>query len=64
MIKLSTGEDSTLGTYKKLARIFGPEAVKFIEDKIKESPHGEQEEVIADESQMLLLLASLSEKRN
>lgn len=63
MIKLSTGEDSTLGTYKKWAKIFGPDAVKFFEDKIKESPNGENEEVIADESQMMFLLASFMPKK-
>jgi len=62
MMKLSTGEDSTLGTYKKWAKIFGPNAVEFFEKKIKESPNGENEEVIADESQMMLLMASLMPK--
>ena len=56
---LSTGDPSTLGTYKKLARIFGDKAVKFIQDKIDKSPNGENEEVIAHESQMLILLSSL-----
>ena len=55
---LSTGDPSTLGTYKKLAQIFGSKAVEFIQKKIDESPNGENEEVIAAESQMLYLLAS------
>ncbi len=59
MITLSTGQPSTLGTYKELAKIFGPKAVKFIQDKIDESPNGEKEEVEADETQMLTLLGSL-----
>jgi hypothetical protein len=63
MVKLSTGEDSTLGTYKKWAKVFGPDAVKFIEDKIKESPNGESEEVVADEGQMMLLMASFLPKK-
>jgi len=63
MVKLSTGEDSTLGTYKKWAKVFGPYAVKFIEDKIKESPNGESEEVVADEGQMMLLMASFLPKK-
>ena len=56
---LSTGDPSTLGTYKKYAVIFGSKAVDFIQKKIDESPNGETEEVIADESQMLFLLASM-----
>lgn len=58
--KLSTGDPSTLGTYKKLARIFGDKAVSFIDGKIAESPNGENEIVIADESQMIMVLASLA----
>ena len=62
MIKLSTGQDSTLGNYKDLATAFFGEdspQVKFLADKIAESPNGEAEEVIADEGQMLLLLMSM-----
>ena len=62
MKKLSTGQPSTLGSYKKLAKIFGPTAVKFIQNKIDESPNGEKEEVLADETQMLALLGSMIEK--
>lgn len=59
MRKLSTGDPSTLGTYKKLASIFGDRAVSFIQKKIDASPNGEEEEVLADETQMLYLLASM-----
>ena len=59
MIYLSTGQESTLGEYKKLAAMFGPKAVKFIQDKIDASPQGEKEEVLADESQMMHLLGSM-----
>jgi len=59
MHTISTGDPSTLGTYKKLATIFGEKAVKFIQDKIDESPDGENEEVIADERQMMFLLMSM-----
>ena len=62
MQKISTGEDSTLGTYKKIAVVFGAEAVKFIQEKIDKSPNGEKEEVLADERQMLALLASMISK--
>ena len=59
MKMLSTGQPSTLGEYKKLAAIFGDKAVKYIQDKIDESPNGEKEEVLADESQMMVLLTSM-----
>ena len=54
---ISTGQPSTLKTYLGLARIFGDEAVSFVQKKIDESERGEEEEVIADESQMLYLLS-------
>lgn len=59
MYKLSNGQDSTLGNYKKIATIFGKGAIDFIQKKIDESPNGEDELVIADESQMLFVLASI-----
>lgn len=62
MKKLSTGDDSTLGNYRKLCTtFFGKEskAVEFFDKKIKESPKGENEEVIADESQMLFMIGSM-----
>jgi hypothetical protein len=60
--KLSTGQDSTLGEYRKLTvAILGEdsEAVKFLDEKIAESSVGEKEEVIAAESQMLYLLFNM-----
>lgn len=62
MKKLSTGADSTLKEYRKLAIIVfgeGSKAVEFLDDKIKESANGEDEEVLADEGQMVMLLSSL-----
>ena len=62
MMKLSTGQDSTLGSYLKLClAFFGEESpqVRFIMDKIAESPNGANEEVIAEESQMMYLLVNL-----
>lgn len=62
MIKLSTGVDSTLGNYRDLANAFFGEdspQVKFLDKKIDESPNGRDEEVIADEGQVLYLLAHL-----
>jgi hypothetical protein len=62
MIKLSTGDDSTLGNYRRLAAMFYGEAskaVKFLDDKIAASPKGEDEEVLADETQMIYLLDTM-----
>lgn len=62
MNKLSTGDDATLGNYRRFASaVFGQDskAVKFLDDKIAESPDGEKEEVIAAESQMIHLLGTL-----
>ena len=62
MMKLSTGQDSTLASYLKLClAVFGQDSaqVRFIMDKIAESPNGAYEEVIAEESQMLYLLVNL-----
>jgi len=65
MDKISTGEDSTLGTYKKMAvALFGEDSkiAKFFNDKIAESPNGENEEVIQHESQMLYLIMHMGLK--
>lgn len=62
MMKLSTGQDSTLGSYLKMCElIFGKDSnqTRFIENKIMESPNGPDEEVIAAENQMLYLLVNL-----
>lgn len=59
---LSTGHPSTLATYRMLTvALFGEDsqAVAFLDGKIAESPHGADEQVIADETQMLLLLAQV-----
>jgi len=61
--KLSTGDDSTLGNYRKLAAAMfgeGSYAVEFLDAKIAEQ--GADEEVIADEGQMIGVLASLERK--
>lgn len=62
MRKLSTGQDSTLGNYMILTRIFfgeGSKAVVYLQKKIDESPNGAGEEVIAEESQMVHLLGQI-----
>jgi hypothetical protein len=63
MRKISTGEDSTLKTYRCMAVVLAGEgslAVKFIDGKIETSPNRENEEVIAEESQMLCLIGDLA----
>jgi len=63
MNKLSTGADSTLGNYRKLASMFfeeGSAPMTFLDRKISESPKGDAEEVIADETQMIQLLMTMS----
>ena len=62
MKKLSTGDDSTLKNYRLLAKAyFGEEskAVSFLDQKIADSPNGENEEVLADERQMLQLFGAM-----
>ncbi len=64
MNTLSIGLPSNLKSYKTICRLFfGPESVqvKFIEDKIQQSPLGEDEEVIAEESQMMYLLTTMED---
>jgi len=63
MRKISTGDDATLGNYRKLSVVFfGAEskAVKFLDEKIAASPDGENEEVLADESQMVHVLGTMA----
>lgn len=64
MRTLSTGEPSTLKTYRDIAVILSDgkedtEVVKFFDDKIAKSRKGENTEVIADESQMMLLIMQI-----
>lgn len=62
MMTLSTGQPSTLGSYLDLCDIFfglDSKQSKFLMEKIKETPNGKDEEVIAAESQMMYLLMNL-----
>ncbi len=62
MNTLSTGQPSTLGSYLKLCNIFfgeESEQAKFIMAKIASNPNGADEEVVAEESQMMYLLFNL-----
>lgn len=66
MIMLSTGEPSTLGVHRKYAvDTFGEDspAVKFLDERIAESPNGEDEEVIADEAQFVHVLMIIHNTR-
>jgi len=60
MLQLSTGDPSTLGSYKKLAEtLFGQEskAVAFLERKIEE--YSGDLEIIITEAQMTYLLGCI-----
>lgn len=62
MLKLSTGQDSTLENWiKNCEMVFGSEsrAVKYLKEKVKEAPNGLKEEVIVDETQLLYVLAKM-----
>lgn len=62
MKKLSTGQPSTLGSYLTNTKaVFGHNspAVDWLQKKIDESHNGELEEVLADEGQMLMIIAQV-----
>lgn len=62
MKKLTTGQDSTLGNYRSLTiTVFGKDnkAVEFLDQKIADAANGENEEVLADETQMIQLIQSM-----
>ena len=63
MRTISSGEPATLGTYRKIALVLSgsenSEVVKFFDKKIEESPNGENEEVLADETQMMFLIITM-----
>lgn len=59
---LSIGMPSTVGSYLKITKIFfGEESTQYqyIKELGDKSPNGENEEIIADEWQMMYLLANL-----
>lgn len=63
MKKLSTGQDSTLEnwiTYSSLVFGENSKATKFLKNKADDSPNGLQEEVIADEGQLIMVLARMA----
>lgn len=59
---LSTGDPSTIGSYLKLSRaFFGAESspVTYLLGLSRDSPKGEDEPILVDESQMIFLLGSM-----
>ena len=61
MQKLSTGADATLGNYREMAVLLWGEnsgATQFLDRKITASPNGKDEEILADESQMIQILTA------
>lgn len=68
MRTISTGQPSNLKTYREIALCLSgfdekSEVVKFFDKKIAESLNGEEEEVIADERQMIyFIMNKISEK--
>lgn len=59
MRKFSDGSDATLETLERWASLFGPKPEAFIANRIATSPNGKDEEIVADESQILVLFASM-----
>lgn len=62
MKKMSTGQDSTLRNWIKMTTIFfgkDSAATAFLEKKATESPNGLDEEVIADEGQLVMVLGKM-----
>ena len=59
---LSTGQPSTLGSYRdNCAAFFGAQskATQYFDEKIAGDPQGRDAEVIVDEHQMIALIRSL-----
>lgn len=63
MNKLSTGQPSTLETYRSIAlKLSGDEqsdAVKHFDQLIAEAPNGDQEEVTENETRMMIKISRL-----
>jgi hypothetical protein len=62
MRKMSTGDDATLGNYRKMCALFFGEdskATSYLDEKISRSLIGEGEEIIANEGQIIQLLMQI-----
>lgn len=63
-MRISTGQPSTLETYRNIALCFvgqneNRKVIKYFDDLILKSRNGKNEIVVADESQMLILINKL-----
>ena len=58
MRTISTGQPSTVGTYYGISKFFGEKAEGFM--KFHMDKYGADEEIIAEESQMLYLMANVN----
>ena len=61
---LSDGSPNTLGRWIEMSLVmFGEDSkpVSFLRGKVAESPNGLNEEVVADERQMLFLLVKMAD---
>lgn len=66
MNTLSVGLPSTIRSYKRLCEmLFGEEhpSVKYLADLAEKSPNGLDEEILADESQMVYMLGTMKETK-
>lgn len=65
---ISTGQPSTLKTYREITYILGGfkenAATRFLDKKIAKCSNGENEEVIANESQMIYMLMNMIKEEN
>lgn len=59
MKTLANGEYSTLKKWREIAENIGPKAVEFIDHHINNSPLGEEDEVVADEDDLLSVLIGI-----
>lgn len=62
MKKLSTGKDSTLANWIELSKaFFGPDSkqTNYLVEKAEKAKNGMDEEVVADESQLLYVLLNM-----
>lgn len=61
--RISTGQPSTLKTYREIAFALGGfkdnKATSFLDEKIKTAKEGENAEVIQEEGQMIMLLINI-----
>ena len=65
MKRLSTGQNSTLGSYLDMAvATMGDDskAAIFLQGRVDKATNGRDEEVIADETQMIFMLSNMNKR--